>query len=50
MYLADCVLGSQLSVNVVKSLGNGYVNFVLAKVYPVRTNFPDTIIDSTKPA
>ena len=50
MYLADCVLGSQLLVNVVNSLENGYVNFVLAKIYPVRTNFPDAIIDSTKPA
>ena len=49
MYLADCVLGSQLLVNVVKSLRNGYVNFVLAKIYPVRTKFPEAIIDSTKP-
>ena len=50
MHLADCVLGSQLLVKVVKSLGPGYVNFVLAKIYPVRTNFQDVIIDSIKPA
>ena len=49
MYLADCVLGSQLLVDVVKSVGNGYVNLVLAKIYPVRTNFSEAIIDSTKP-
>ena len=50
MHLADCVLGSQLLVKVVKSLEPGYVNFVLAKIYPVRTNFQDVIIDSIKPA
>ena len=25
---------------------NGYVNFVFAKIYAARTNFPETIIDS----
>ena len=50
MDLADCVLGLQLLVNVVKISKNGYINFVLAKIYPVRTKFPDAIIDSTKPA
>ena len=49
MKLADRVLGLQLVVNVVKSVENGYVNFVFAKIYPARTNFPDAIIDSTKP-
>ena len=48
--LVDNVVGLKLLVNIVKSVKNGYVNFVFAKIYAARTNFPETIIDSTKPA
>ena len=48
--LVDSVVGLKLLVNIVKSVKNGYVNFVFAKIYAARTNFPETIIDSTKPA
>ena len=46
--LVDSVVGLKLLVNIVKSVKNGYVNFVFAKIYAARTNFPATIIDSTK--
>ena len=48
--LVDSVVGLKLLVNIVKSVKSGYVNFVFAKIYAARTNFPETIIDSTKPA
>ena len=48
--LVDSVVGLKLYVTIAKSVKNGYVNFVFAKIYAERTNFPETIIDSTKPA
>ena len=48
--LVDSVVGLKLLVNIVKSVKKGYVNFAFAKIYAARTNFPETIIDSTKPA
>ena len=48
--LVDSVVELKLLVNIVKSVKNGYVNFVFEKIYTARTNFPETVIDSTKPA
>ena len=48
MKLVDSVVGLKLLVNV-KTVKNGFTNIVFAKVDPARTNFPETIIDSTKP-
>ena len=49
MTLVDSVVGLKLLVNVVKTVKNGFTKFVFAKIYPARTNFPETIIDSIKP-
>ena len=48
--LVDSVVGLKLLVNIVNSLLNAYVNFVFANIYAARTNFPETINGSTKPA
>ena len=48
MKLVDSVVGLKLLVNVVKTVKNGFTNIVFAKVDPARTDFPETIIDSTK--
>ena len=41
--LVDSVVGLELLVNIVKSVRCGYVNFVFAKIYVARMNFPETI-------
>ena len=46
--LVDSVVGLKMFVNIVKSVKNGYVNFVFAKIDLARTQFPDAVIDSIK--
>ena len=47
--LVDSVVGLKLLVTVVKTVKNGFKNVVFAKIDPTRTDFSETIIDSTKP-
>ena len=46
--LVDSVVGLHFLVNV-KTVKNGFTNFVFAKINPARTKFPDAILDSIKP-
>ena len=45
MKAVDSVVGLKLLVDIVKSVRNGYTNYVLDQIFPARTTVSDDIID-----
>ena len=43
--VVDSVVGLKFLVDIVKSVRNGYTNYVINQISPARTTFPDDIID-----
>ena len=43
--VVDSVVGLKVLVDIVKSVRNGYTNYVINQISPARTTFPDDIID-----
>ena len=45
MKAVDSVVGLKVLVDIVKSVINGYTNYVLDQIFPARTTVSDDIID-----